>query len=312
MATTERGPVATVRALIGVQASQLAIEQRGILSRRQLRDVGYGATTIARMVERGELHRVWPGVYSHGHSVLTREGWLMAASLACGEGAHLSGRASGSARGLMRAWSTIDVATPTQRGVELPGIRAHRLALRPEDCDVYRGLPVTSVARTALDVAATEGSERVAELLDAALLARQYDHAEMLELLETRKGSRGVGVLRVAVEALGEDGIVFRSRAERRARDLIGATGLPQPRINAWFPTRAGHGYELDLWWRELRLNFELDGPHHRMPHQRRKDAWRDRDLATFGVRVVRFPSEDVMAQAERFLHVVTRTLAEH
>lgn len=309
MSTNERGSTATSRVLIGVHASELAVEQRGVLSRQQLSDVGYGETTISRMIERRELHRVWPGVYAHGHSVLTREGWLMAASLACGEGAHLSGRASGSARGLMKAWSTIDVATPTQQGVELPGIRAHRIALRPEERDVYRGLPVTSVPRTALDVAATEGYERTGELLDAALLARQYDRGEMLDLLDHRTGCRGVGVLRRAVEALGDEGVVFRSRAERRALDLIRDAGLLEPRINAWFPTRAGHGYELDLWWRELRLNFELDGPHHRMPHQRQKDAWRDRDLAAFGVHVVRFPSEDVMANGQLLLHTVARAL---
>ncbi|MBA2347435.1 MAG: DUF559 domain-containing protein [Solirubrobacterales bacterium] len=309
MATTQRGSTTTSRVLIGVQASELAIEQRGVISRQQLCDIGLSETTISRMVERRELHRVWPGVYAHGHSVLTREGWLMAASLACGEGSHLSGRASGSARGLMKAWSTIDVATPSQQGVELPGIRAHRIQLRPEERDVHRGLPVTSVARTALDVAAAEGYERTGELLDAALLVGQYDHGEMLELLDRRTGCRGVGILRRAVDALGDEGVVFRSRAERRARDLIREAGLLEPRINAWFPTRAGHGYELDLWWRELRLNFELDGPHHRMPHQRQKDAWRDRDLAAFGVRVVRFPSEDVMENAELLLYTVGRAL---
>ena len=63
----------------------------------------------------------------------------MAAMLACGDGAYLAGRAPASARGLLTAWSTIDVVTPRRRGVALPGIRAHRVTLRPEERDVCTG-----------------------------------------------------------------------------------------------------------------------------------------------------------------------------
>lgn len=128
---------------IGVHLAALAAEQRGVVSRDQLKALGYANATLSSLVARGALHRVWPGVYAHGHAVLTRDGWLMAAALACGEGAHLAGRASASARGLLTPWSTIDVATPVKRGIELPGIRAHRIALRDEERDTHRGLPVT-------------------------------------------------------------------------------------------------------------------------------------------------------------------------
>lgn len=294
---------------VAVEAARLAIEQHGAISWSQLREIGYAEATISKLVDRRALHRIWPGVYAHGHPMLTRDGWLMGATLACGADAHLAARASGAARGLLRAWSRIDVATTGQRGVTLPGIRAHRIVLRPEERDVHRGLRVTSLARTALDVAAAEGYERTGQLLDEALLAGQYDHAEMLELLAARRGCRGAGVLRRAVDALGPDGVVFRSRAERRARDLIRERGWPEPRINAWFPTRAGHGHELDLWWPDLQLNLELDGPRHALPHQRHLDALRDADLRSFGVEIARLPSEDVRARPDLFLDLTARLL---
>lgn len=273
--------------------------------------LGWSAAAIDRRVADGQLRRVWPGTYGYGHAVLTRDGWLMAAVLACGEGSHLAARSAAAARGLMASWSTIDVVTPRRRGIELPGIRAHRIALRPEERDVVRGLPVTSLARTALDVAATEPPDRVGELLDRALLRGQYDHAEMRELVEARAGCRGMATLRRAVAALGDDGVVFRSRPERLARDLLRAAGVSEPRVNAWFPTRAGHGYELDLWWPDRLVDIEVDGPHHRRPFQRRKDAERDADLRSFGVRVIRVADTLVTASPERFVLESRIALAE-
>lgn len=157
------------------------------------------------------------------------------------DGACLAARSSASARGLQTAWSTIDVITPKRRGVELPGIRAHRVTLRPEERDVHRGLPVTSLAWTALDVAACEGFDRVGELLDRALLDGQYDHSEMTELLDARIGCRGMATLRRTVapsppapegraaRPLGRDrhtGADSRSPGvrQRGARSLLGDT----------------------------------------------------------------------------------------
>ena len=209
----ERRRSPTPRGLAGARVAALAGEQRGAISRTQLVALGLSTTTVDRRVDDGTLKPLWPGVYAHGHAALTRDGWLMASVLACGEGAHLAARAAAAARGLMAAWSTTD------------------------------------------------------------------------------------------------EGIVFRSRPERLARDLIRAAGLLEPRVNAWFPTRAGHGYELDLWWPGLSLDFEIDGPQHRLPHQRRKDAERDADLRSFGVTVTRVPDTLVVERPERFLVAVRDAL---
>lgn len=291
------------------RASRLAEEQRGVIAARQLETLGWSSSAISRAADARLLRTVWPGVYGYGHCVLTRDGWLAAAALAAGDDSALAARASAAARGLLKPWSRIDVISMSQCGLTLPGLRVHQVTLGPEERDVHRGLPVTSLARTALDVAAIEGVDRVGELLDEALLAEQYDHVEMSALLAARRGCRGVARLRAAVQNLGDDGVVFRSRAERRARDLLIGAGVTPPRVNAWFPTRAGHGHELDLWWPELMKNFEIDGPRHLLPYRRRQDALRDADLRGFGIEISRFSAELVIEQPERALTEMLRAL---
>lgn len=302
MAPTAHPAGLTARRQRVARAAAQANQQRGVITREDLVLIGWGERTVDRRIEDGLLRVLWPTVYAFGHAALCRDGWLMAAARACGPGAHLCARASAAARGYLTSWSTTDVATPKRRGIELPGIRACRIALRPEERDTHRGLPVTSVARTALDVAAAEGEDRAAEVLDRALLAGHYDHAEMLELLAARAGCRGMAPLRRAVAGLEEHGVAFRSRPERLARDLLRGTQLPQPKVNAWFPTRGGHGHELDLWFPGLLLDMEVDGPQHLLPRQRRNDALRDADLRGFGIEVVRFRDTLVVDEPKTFL----------
>lgn len=299
----------TLSGLRTLTVARLAGEQRGMVHRAQLLERRWGETTIDRRIAEELLKVVWPSTYAFGNPDLTREAWLFAAVLACGPGSHLVARASASARGLLSSWSTIDVRPANRHGVGLEGIRAHRMDLRAEELDVHRGLPVTTLARTALDVAATEPADRVGEMLDKALLQGQYDHREMTELLRARRGCRGVRVLRDEVAKLGDHGVVFRSRPERLARDLILAAGLPSPRMNAWFPTRGGHGYELDLWYPGMMFDLELDGPHHAFPRQRRRDAFRDADLRGFGVDVLRVPTALVTDSPEAFVLLIREEL---
>jgi Transcriptional regulator, AbiEi antitoxin len=63
---------------------------QGVVTRGQLLALGLGATTIARRVENGRLHRVHKGVYAVGHLVLGARGRWMAAVLTCGPDAALS------------------------------------------------------------------------------------------------------------------------------------------------------------------------------------------------------------------------------
>jgi hypothetical protein len=289
----------------------IADTQCGAIARPQLRACGLSDAAISRQIASGRLHPKWPGVYAMGHPTLTREGWWWAAVLVGGPGAVLAGRASAAAWRLLPALSTIDIVVPGDRGRLLRGIRARQGRLDACELTTYLGLPVTSIARTALDVAAWDKPDRVDELLDKALLEGWYDHDEMLALIARRAGQRGMGVLRERIALLSDDAPRFRSRAERRARDHVRGAGLLVPLVNAWFPTVAGHGYELDLWWPELRLNVEIDGPQHEMPFQKAKDRRRDADLTARGITVERRPTPLVDHEPARFVREMAILLAQ-
>ena len=74
--------------------------------------------------------------------------------LACGEGALLSGRAAAYLIGLVKGSPPPpEVMTPTER--RIAGIRTRRSrAVARRDATTFRGIPVTSVARTLVGLAA--------------------------------------------------------------------------------------------------------------------------------------------------------------
>jgi len=66
----------------------LANAQHGVVTHAQL-SAGLTRNGIARRCDRGELHRLFPGVFAVGHTALSREGRWLAAVFAAGEGAAL-------------------------------------------------------------------------------------------------------------------------------------------------------------------------------------------------------------------------------
>ena len=117
------------------------------LTRRRGRGAGWPA---------GRLHRLHRGVYAVGHAALyaSRRGEL-AAVLACGPGALLSHRVGRACAGrCVRASSRIEVTVPRSRRPR-PGhpCSPHARLSRPRTAAVVDGIPVTSPARTLVDLA---------------------------------------------------------------------------------------------------------------------------------------------------------------
>ena len=138
------------------------------MSTGQLHAAGLGRGAINLRVRRQRLLRVHRGVYAVGHRRLTFRGRLWAAVLACGgvEAAVLSHRTAAAVWGLSPRPSGKLELTTVQRSASTAALRVHRSrTLDPLD-DVVRqpdGLPVTTVARTLMDLA---------EVLSHSLVAR--------------------------------------------------------------------------------------------------------------------------------------------
>ena len=132
---------------------QIASRQHGVVTRQDLLRLGFSRRMIARRIERGILFREYSGVYRLGHRAPNLEAKYYAAVGACGHGAALSGRSAGYLLGLLKGRPPMpEVITATKRRVK--GIGTRRARLDRRDVIKLRGIPVTSVPRTIVDLAA--------------------------------------------------------------------------------------------------------------------------------------------------------------
>ena len=227
-------------------------------------------------------------VYAVGHRTLTVDGWRWAAVLAGGEAARLSHGDGLAAWGLLTSsGSRFHVTVP--RGARRSGkrgrVHVHVSELTAEDVGVVRGIPVTSVARSIVDHAATAAPERIEEAIDQAITLGLYDQTSIdAQLARARPGT---AVVRRVLAGRHPQAEAVKSRWERRMLRLVREAGLPRPEVNAWL---ADLRCSPDLLWRERRLVVEWDSwEFHRgraaFEHDRRQTL----DLQAAGFTVLRF-----------------------
>ncbi len=277
---------------VGRRISALAEGQHGVVSIRRLRSLGVSEEEIASRVTAGILHPVFRGVYAVGHPAISRRGRLLAAVLACGDGAVLS---HGSAAELLGLWdrrqTVIHVIPPKWAGRKIDGVRWHGVRYPAEDeVTVVDGIPCTTASRTLVDVAGSAGLGTLRRLIEGAAVRRALDVHKIDEIL-TRGRRRGARQLRVALipwrRADGEVP-VLRSRLEARLFPALLEAGLPLPRCNQelWLEGRL---VEIDLLWEEQRLAIETDGwETHGTRDAFHSDRERDQRLVAAGYRTAR------------------------
>jgi Transcriptional regulator, AbiEi antitoxin len=184
-----RRQVATDRELAVVAGMQ-----HGVVSRAQLRRLGLSLAAIDHRVRAGRLHVIHRGVYAIGHPVLSVEGRWMAAVLACGADAVLSHASAAAAWELQQVGSgAVHVTIPAAPGrARRRGIRLHRCAtLRVEDTTVCRGIPITTVARTIIDLSRTHSDRRLEHVIDVA------DQRGLVDFRDLEPGNSSVAGWRV-------------------------------------------------------------------------------------------------------------------
>jgi very-short-patch-repair endonuclease len=270
--------------------AELALAQHGVVSRRQLYDLGYTRGGITRRVEKRRLHRIHRAVYAVGHKRLAVQGRWMAAVLACGRGALLSHRDAAALHDLRRVGSgKIDVTAPSRH--RLPGIRAHYFrTLHPQDTTVVDGIPVTSLARTYLDLAEILTHDRLTDLLEAGERQDKLDASAIDAAIARNPGRHGIEPLGAAMAELTDAPPLLQSGLERAFRHIARTHDLPMPQFNGYV-----EGELVDVVWREQRLVVEVDGRKwHIGKRAFAEDRRRDRKLVRAGWRVVRFTEDQV------------------
>jgi Protein of unknown function (DUF559) len=208
----------------------------------------------------------------------------MAAVLACGPTALLSHRDAAAHWGLIRSSSPrIDVTT-ARRCRRRPGITLHRSRrIHPEDRRIEDGIPVTSVARTLLDLAEVVWPRQLDRAVEEAVRHGLLDLRAMNRLIARSHGRHGLPPIR-QVLAQYRPPPFTRSELERRFFDLCRRAGLPEPSANLWIA-----GGEADMSWPDQRLVVELDTRrYHGTPAAFERDRLRDATLQLAGYRVLR------------------------
>ena len=185
-----------------------------------------------------------------------------------------------------------------------PGLRIHRSTLQPADVTRHNGVPVTSPARTLLDLAATAPPSELDRALNEARLRRRISAHSLKEQFSRYPRHRGIAALTQATRA-GPS--LTRSEAERLALDLIRRARLPTPATNVIL-----HGYEVDLAWREAKVVVEIDGyAFHSSRHAFEHDRRRDQALTGEGWLVMRVTWRQLTGEREAVVAAITRALAE-
>jgi hypothetical protein len=289
----------------------LAGEQHTVVSHEQLAGCGIRDNAITRRVKNGRLHRHYPCVYSVGTAKLTREGRWLAAVMACGPGAVLSHLDAAVLWGI-HDWATpaIDVTTPRRSRAGVSGIRLHRVRrLEAADVTVRDAIPVTTVARTLVDLTDVVGRERLARMMQQADYLGLLDLPALDAAIARASGRKRLSSLRAAVE-IHRPGTVVRSELEHRFLLLCRDSGIPAPETNVRI-TVGGRRVELDCLWRDQGVVVELDGA---AAHATRRafegDRERDATLTTAGFTPMRFTWRRIQADPAAIASEVTRTLA--
>ena len=221
-----------------------ATQQHGVVSRRQLLDLGFRPDAVKRLIRKGHLHPIHRGVYAVGHTRITQEGHWLAAVLACGPGAFLSHGPAGQLLGILerRHRCALHVSLAAGGNRSPSGILTHRpRSLEPRDTMARYGVPVTTATRTVWDLAADFTALQTRRAFEQAEKLRLLDRGRLAALLAAAPSRKGARTIRDAPR--GPAAAARRGPLEARGVLLITCRdqALPLPAVNV--PLL---GYEVD------------------------------------------------------------------
>ncbi|HZU39600.1 MAG TPA: DUF559 domain-containing protein [Solirubrobacteraceae bacterium] len=287
----------------------LADRQHGVVSHAQLLELGFGRDAISWRRRRRTLRAIHRGVYGVGHLALSADAQRLAAVLACGRDALLSHRSAAELWDLTRPAEPpeLHVTALARKCRSRPGIEVHR-ALDFEDGDrtVVRGIPVTTPARTLVDLAGRAASRELERALDEAITLGLLEPADVEAALERYPRRRGTAALRALLADRERPTSLTRSHSEERFLALVRRARLPTPRQNARIDR-----YTVDFYWPEHRLVVEIDGyRYHSTRSAFERDRAKDLVLRQLGLGVLRFSARQVEREAEACLAATAAALA--
>ncbi|HEX3833833.1 MAG TPA: hypothetical protein VHW04_17770 [Solirubrobacteraceae bacterium] len=261
--------------------------------------------TAAAVQKSQWLYRRYRGVYTVvPPPMLSLNGRYLAAVIACGPAAALSHRSAADLHGLRGTdRAHIDVIVPGRTARRHDGIDLHRsTTLRPADITTLGGIPVTTVARTALDLAAVVRRRAVERALDQAEMLEVFDLNALQDQLNRNSHHPGVPILKAVLEEHTAGTTVTWSDLEELCLKVTRAAGVEPPQLNAYVDPGDGEPpIRPDFVWRAQRVALEADGfGTHKTRHAFEDDRRRDQRLTSAGWRPVRVTQRQLKDERAR------------
>lgn len=153
-------------------------------------------------------------------------------------------------------------------------------------------MPLTSPARTALDLLCWYAPDTSIPAVDALARATRLTIGEVAALADNYGGRRGIRRARAAL-ALVDPGA--ESPRETWLRLLIIRSGLPRPQTQIAVSNEYGLVIaQIDMGYEDLKIAIEYEGDHHRTDRRQfNKDVRRVEELIELGWVVIRVTVED-------------------
>jgi uncharacterized protein DUF559 len=284
---------------------ELAERQHAVFATWQLLDRGIAEDTLRSRREIGSVIPLFQGVYALGHGRLTREARWMAAVLACGPGAVLSHFSAGHLWGLCGSYGSTEVLRRSG-GARHRGIKLHQTRrLEPHEVTIESAIPVVSVERVLLDLAARMDRKRLERMFVQAYKNDCISWSRLGHMLGRRRGCRGVARLRQVSAEVAPGALDTRSVLEIDFLALCRHANIPAPSVNVLV---AGH--LVDFLWPAQKVVVETDSwRHHRDGRTFEDDRQTDVDLIAAGYDVHRATYKMLERNPEPFLRNVRRAL---
>jgi very-short-patch-repair endonuclease len=294
--------------------ARLAARQHGLFTRAQARALGARDDEIDRRIGAGRWELALPAVLRVAGVPVGETQRHAAAALWCAPDGLLSHHTAASRYALdaIGRDARLHVLVPSARALSRqPGLLVHRTAvLAPVDRYVVDGIPVTSPARTIIDLAASLHAEALEAAFESARRAGLLTATQLARRFESLggKGRAGSGKVRALLEHAA--GVPTGSRLEVRVARALRRSGLPAPVRQHTVATADGGRHRLDFAWPDRRVGLECDGFAWHGDHLRwKRDRRRTASIEALGWRLVFVTWDDVTRRVEEMLHRVDLAL---
>ena len=280
------------RESVDARLHRLARRADWVLTTEEMLAGGLSRSAIDR--RRGQvLTQIFHGVHLYGRAVPTTEERARAAVKAMRNG-HLAGRTAGDRWGILRWRGDVELLGPTDRRRQ-PGLRPRTRVLHPRDVTRRGGLPVTTLARTYVDLAGALTFEELGRAVHEGDV-RKILRVDAIDAAMARAGSfRGrPNLVRALARHRKVDGRLD-SGLERRFHRFLRDHGFPPSEHNALFELGDGDFASIDALFPEHWFGVEIDAAAHRTIEMHDSDRRRDRRMrAVHDLPIMRITDTDL------------------